>query len=72
MQQHGQQLMRMKGVLHFRSEPRQFHFHSVHMLLEASPGRPWRAGEARDNKFGFIGRNLDMRRLREGFVDCLQ
>jgi len=72
VQQHGQQLMRMKGVLHFRSEPRRFHFHSVHMLLEASPGRPWRTGEARDNKFVFIGRNLDMRRLREGFVDCLQ
>ena len=72
VQQHGQQLMRMKGVLHFRSEPRQFHFHSVHMLLEASPGRAWRVGEARNNKFVFIGRNLDMRGLREGFVDCLQ
>jgi G3E family GTPase len=72
VQQHGQQLMRMKGVLHFSSEPRRFHFHSVHMLLEASPGRPWRVGEARDNKFVFIGRNLDMRRLREEFVDCLQ
>ncbi len=72
VQQHGQQLMRMKGVLHFRSEPRQFHFHSVHMLLEASPGRPWRAGEARDSKFVFIGRNLDLRLLREGFVDCLR
>jgi G3E family GTPase len=72
VQQHGQQLMRMKGVLHFRSEPRQFHFHSVRMLLEATPGRPWRVGEARDNKFVFIGRNLEMHRLREGFADCLQ
>jgi G3E family GTPase len=72
VQQQGQQLMRMKGVLHFHSEPRRFHFHSVHMLLEASPGRAWRAGEVRDNRFVVIGRNLDMRSLREGFVDCLQ
>ena len=71
VQQSGQQLMRMKGVLHFQSEPRQFHFHSVHMLLEARPGRVWRADETRDSKFVFIGRDLDMPRLREAFLDCL-
>jgi G3E family GTPase len=71
VQERGQQLMRMKGVLHFASEPRQFHFHSVHMLLEARPGRVWRADETRENKFVFIGRDLDMPRLREAFVDCL-
>ncbi|MGV7241935.1 CobW family GTP-binding protein [Caballeronia sp. M23-90] len=71
VQERGQQLMRMKGVLHFASEPRQFHFHSVHMLLEARPGRVWRADETRENKFVFIGRDLDMPRLRKAFVDCL-
>jgi len=71
VQQRGPQLMRMKGVLHFRSEPRQFHFHSVHMLLEARPGRVWRTDETRDSKFVFIGRDLDMPRLREAFLDCL-
>jgi G3E family GTPase len=71
VQQHGQQLMRMKGVLHFQSEPRQFHFHSVHMLLEARPGRVWRADEPRDSRFVFIGRDLDMPRLRKAFLDCL-
>ena len=71
VQERGQQLMRMKGVLHFESEPRQFHFHSVHMLLEGRPGRAWRANEARENKFVFIGRDLDMPRLREAFVNCL-
>ena len=70
--QRGQQLMRMKGTLNFESEPRRFHFHSVHMLLEASPGKPWTAGEARDNRFVFIGRELDAAALREGFVGCLQ
>ncbi|MDB5831685.1 MAG: cobalamin biosynthesis protein CobW [Caballeronia sp.] len=71
VQQSGAQLMRMKGVLNFQSEPRQFHFHSVHMLLEGRPGRVWRADETRDNKFVFIGRDLDMPRLRDAFLDCL-
>lgn len=71
VQKSGAQLMRMKGVLNFQSEPRQFHFHSVHMLLEGRPGRVWRADETRDNKFVFIGRDLDMPRLRDAFLDCL-
>jgi G3E family GTPase len=71
VQQSGAQLMRMKGVLNFQSEPRQFHFHSVHMLLEGRPGRVWRADETRDNKFVFIGRDLDMPRLRDAFLACL-
>jgi G3E family GTPase len=31
----------------------------------------WRADETRDNKFVFIGRDLDMPRLRDAFLDCL-
>ena len=31
--------MRMKGVLNFQGEARQFYFHSVHMLLDAKPGK---------------------------------
>jgi G3E family GTPase len=61
----------MKGVLHFHSEARQFHFHSVHMLLEARPGRAWHTNEARENKFVFIGRELDPPRLRKEFLGCL-
>ena len=38
VQQQGQHLMRMKGVLNFSGEARQFYFHSVHMLLDAKPG----------------------------------
>jgi G3E family GTPase len=71
VQQDGTRLMRMKGVLNFASEARQFHFHSVHMLLESRPGRRWRDDESRDNKLVFIGRGLDMPRLREAFLGCL-
>lgn len=67
----GQRLMRMKGLLNFSSEARRFHFHSVHMLLEAVPGRRWEDHETRDNRFVFIGRELDSEQLRQGFLDCL-
>lgn len=67
----GQRLMRMKGLLNFATEARRFHFHSVHMLLEAMPGRRWEADEPRDNRFVFIGRDLDSEQLRQGFLDCL-
>jgi G3E family GTPase len=67
----GQRLMRMKGLLNFASEGRRFHFHSVHMLLEAMPGRRWEDNEPRDNRFVFIGRDLDSEQLRQGFLDCL-
>lgn len=71
VQKQGQQLMRMKGLLNFASESRRFHFHSVHMLLEAVPGRRWEDDELRDNRFVFIGRDLDSQQLRQGFLECL-
>ncbi|NWA02920.1 CobW family GTP-binding protein [Pseudomonas gingeri] len=71
VQAQGPQLMRMKGLLNFAGEARQFHFHSVHMLLESMPGRRWADTEERSNRFVFIGRDLDSTRLREGFLGCL-
>ena len=71
VQRDGARLLRSKGVLNFHSEPRQFHFHSVHMLLEASPGRPWTATEPRTSKLVFIGRDLDFEGLRSGLLDCV-
>jgi len=71
VQQQGQQLMRMKGVLNFHGEARQFYFHSVHMLLDAKPGRPWQSDEARQSRFVFIGRHLNGAALQSGFLDCV-
>ncbi|MFS2161344.1 GTP-binding protein [Pseudomonas sp. Pseusp122] len=71
VQSNGQQLMRMKGLLNFASEARRFHFHSVHMLLEAVPGPRWESDEERLNRFVFIGRDLDSEQLLQGFLDCL-
>ena len=71
VQQQGQHLMRMKGVLNFSGEARQFYFHSVHMLLDAKPGRPWPSAETRQSRFVFIGRHLDRAGLQHGFLDCV-
>jgi G3E family GTPase len=71
VQQQGQHLMRMKGVLNFSGEARQFYFHSVHMLLDAKPGRPWPSAETRQSRFVFIGRHLDREGLQHGFLNCV-
>jgi G3E family GTPase len=71
VQRQGQYLMRMKGVLNFQGEARQFYFHSVHMLLEAKPGKRWQSAETRQSRFVFIGRHLDRAMLHRGFLDCV-
>lgn len=71
VQGEGLRLMRSKGVLNLRGEARQFHFHSVHMLLDARPGRRWRAEEPRRSRMVFIGRDLEVDTLREGLLGCV-
>lgn len=71
VQREGARLMRTKGVLQLHGEARQFHFHSVHMLLDARPGRRWRPDEPRRSRLVFIGRDLAPDALRDGFLGCL-
>jgi len=71
VQKQGQHIIRMKGVLNFSGEARQFYFHSVHMLLDARPGRPWPSAETRQSRFVFIGRHLNRAGLQHGFLDCV-
>jgi G3E family GTPase len=70
VQRDGRDLMRMKGVLHFEGEARRFTFHSVHMLLDAKPGKRWENVETRSSRLVFIGRHLDIAALRSGFLNC--
>jgi G3E family GTPase len=65
-----QTIMRMKGVLDFVGEARQFYFHSVHMLTEAKPGKRWADDASRISRLVVIGRNLDIDALRSGFQSC--
>lgn len=44
-----------------------FVFQGVHMLFNGRPDVAWKAGEKRENKFVFIGRNLPVERLKAEF-----
>jgi G3E family GTPase len=68
--QPAQNIMRMKGVLNFDGEARQFYFHSVHMLTEAKPGKRWANDAPRVTRLVVIGRNLDIDALQNGFLSC--
>lgn len=70
VQRQGSDLLRMKGVVWLAGEARQFVFHSVHMLLEMRPGKPWSASQQPHNLLVVIGRNLDPEVLEAGFRSC--
>jgi G3E family GTPase len=70
LQSRGQDILRMKGVLNFRGEPRRYVFHGVHMIFDGQLERPWGSGE-RVNRLVFIGRNLDRNELEAGFESCV-
>jgi len=70
LQEKGQDIFRMKGVLAIDGLAERFVFQGVHMLFDGRPDRPW-GQEERTNKLIFIGRNLDRGALEQGFRACL-
>jgi G3E family GTPase len=70
LQSRGQDLMRMKGILSFKGEPRRYVFHGVHMIFDGRLERPWGDAERR-NRLVFIGRKLDRQELEAGFESCI-
>jgi G3E family GTPase len=66
----GQDLLRAKGIVDLAGSERRFVFQGVHMTMDTDFDRPWRAGEHRDSRLVFIGRNLDRRELRESIRHC--
>jgi G3E family GTPase len=70
LQSRGQDILRMKGVLNFKGEPRRYVFHGVHMIFDGQLERPWGATPRR-NRLVFIGRKLDRTELEAGFESCV-
>ena len=66
----GDRILRAKGIVAVRDDPRRLVFQAVHRLLEGDWQRPWRDGEARTSRLVFIGRGLDAAALRAGFDAC--
>ncbi|HXZ45834.1 MAG TPA: GTP-binding protein [Pseudolabrys sp.] len=67
----GPNILRCKGILSFKDDPERFVFQGVHMLLDGDHQRPWKDGEARDSRIVFIGRDLPVDRIRQGFESCI-
>ncbi len=71
LQNKGQDIFRMKGVLNIAGDPKRFVFQGVHMQFDGRPHTPWKDGEERTSKLVFIGRDLNRAELTEGFRNCL-
>jgi G3E family GTPase len=63
----GQDLLRTKGILHFRGNDERFAFQAVHMLADGEFIGPWKDGAPRQSRIVFIGRNVDRSELERGF-----
>jgi G3E family GTPase len=67
----GTDILRYKGILELNNSPNRYVFQGVHMLMDATVGRPWKDHDTRESRFVLIGRNLDAAALRAGFESCL-
>jgi G3E family GTPase len=70
-QREGPNILRCKGILAFKDDPQRFVFQGVHMILDGSPQRDWRADEKRESRIVFIGRHLPEEIIRNGFESCI-
>jgi G3E family GTPase len=70
LQAHGEDILRMKGVLNIQGDERRYVFHGVHMMFDGRPDRPW-GNASRVNQLVFIGRKLDREELLTGFLGCV-
>jgi len=71
IQVYGNDLLRYKGILSLKDNPRRAVFQGVHMLMGADIGRAWGEDEPRESVMVFIGRNLPKDVFIEGLQQCL-
>jgi G3E family GTPase len=70
-QKEGPNILRCKGILSFKDDDKRFVLQGVHMILDGDHQREWKNGETRNSRLVFIGRNLPMDKIREGFQSCV-
>jgi G3E family GTPase len=66
----GPNILRSKGILDFKNDPRRYVFQGVHMVLDGNHQREWQPDEKRESRIVFIGRDLDAAALKQGFEAC--
>ena len=70
VQREGGKILRSKGILAFKGEPKRFVFQGVHMMLDGDVQRDWQPDEKKLSKIVFIGRDLPAEKIRQGFRAC--
>jgi G3E family GTPase len=71
LQNKGNDIYRMKGVLAIANDTQKFVYQAVHMTFNGDFGDEWGPKEVRESKLVFIGKNLDKEALKAGFAACL-
>ena len=66
----GRDLLRAKGIVNLAGSDKRFVFQGVHMTMDTDSSTEWQAGQTRDSRLVFIGRNLDRAALRNGLGLC--
>jgi G3E family GTPase len=70
VQEEGPNILRCKGILSFKNDPKRFVFQGVHMILDGDHQREWESDEPRSSRIVFIGRKLPEESIRIGFESC--
>ncbi len=67
---YGEQMLRYKGILNIKGEPRRVVFQGVHMMAGFDFASEWPDDAKRESTVVFIGRKLPEALFRELFEDC--
>lgn len=68
----GEDLLRTKGILDFGIDASErFAFQAVHMMAEGGFIGPWKTADDRYSRLVFIGKNLDVELLTQGFQETI-
>jgi len=71
IQVYGPDLLRYKGVLWMKGNPRRVVFQGVHMMMGGDMGKPWAKGEKKHSIMVFIGKKLPKDIFIAGMEECL-
>jgi G3E family GTPase len=71
IQVYGPDLLRYKGVLWMKGNPRRVVFQGVHMMMGGDMGKPWGRNEKKGSVMVFIGKKLPKDIFIAGMEECL-
>ena len=71
IQVYGPDLLRYKGVLWMKGNPRRVVFQGVHMMMGGDMGKPWTKSDKKQSVLVFIGKKLPKDLFIAGLEECL-